>query len=197
MWKPPTDSFEVKPPDAPSSGWPAPVLPTEDWQTDKALKLLFGIELAKGLKPFNAGLAVFGDNANKALWASHYWVNDPITIASRDTYKETVESKAKLLDKEALSVKLLEFADEKDATQRFYVNDGKDRLTALKLYAEVQGFIGKIELNSNTTINNNKLELILVKAPEKKIQEKIIETSNQELEILNPSPINLKLVSNR
>lgn len=195
MLKPPEPFFEVKPLSSWGSSWSVPDLPTQDWQEDKELKKLFGIELAKGLKPFEAALNIFEKNANKALWAANYWINDPVVIASRDLYKESVETTNSLLDKDALAVKLLEFADER-APQGFYVNDAKDRLAALKLYAEVRGFIGKIDINNSTNnVINNKLELVLIPPPNKDEKIKPVIDNEPVQEIKNNSiPLNLKLV---
>lgn len=167
----------------------------EPWQEDSDCKRLFGVELAKGLKPFEAALNVVEQNANRAMWVSHYWLTDPEVIAARDVYKKSLGDQKSLLDKDGLAVKLLKLADEKDPSGKFYLNEAKDRLAALKLYAEVQGYIGKIDINASTNVNNvnNKLELILVKAPNK---EKLIEAesvSEPEIEVPK-TPIELKLV---
>lgn len=184
MFHPPSDSFEALP------------LPTgEPWKEDRELKKLYGVALGKGLEPFKAGLQVLGDNANKALWASHYWKNDPVVIASKEQYVETVDAKSKLLDKNALSVILLDFANEKDISGKFNTADHKDRVAYLKLYAEIQGMIGKVDINN--TINNNtitKMELVLVKAPTKEEKKPTI-IENNEPEIRNVLPANIKLVS--
>lgn len=188
--------FEVKPTSPWVSGWSIPTSPKEPWHDDVELKKAFGISLGKDLKPFPAALEVFPKDTSKALWAANYWLSDPVVIAARDIYAEAVETQSSLLDKTALSVKLLKFAEEKDQTGRFYVNEAKDRLAAFKLYAEVQGYIGKIDINASTnTITNNKLELVIVKSPNKEERkETIIEAETVE-EIQPKIPLNLKLVS--
>lgn len=194
MFQPPIDSFEAKPVDAWGGSWPiAMPAKLEPWQLDYDLKQLFGIELAKGLQPFKAGLSIFPDDANKALWVSHYWKGDAVVIAARDIYVDTIETKQKLLDKDGLAVKLLEFADERHPSG-FYINDAKDRLAALALYAKVQG-LDKTDINN--TVNNfidNKLELVLVKSPKKEIIEATIIENTEK--IVNTLPANIKLVGN-
>lgn len=197
MLKPFGTFFEVQP----IAPWPVSSNSEqfkEDWQNDQDNKKLLGIELAKGQKPLDAGLKVFPEDANKALWVAHNWISDPVVIGAKDQYVEIVENKSSLLDKDRLSVKLLDFADEKDATGRFYINEAKDRLAALKLYAEVQGFTGKVDINASTNnITNNKLELILVGSPKKAETTKVID-AEPIAEIKNRQlPSNLKLVSTK
>jgi hypothetical protein len=64
----------------------------------------------------------------------------------------------------------------------------------LKLYAEVQGFIGKIAIDASTNhITNNELKITLVKAIQN--QEKIATVIEAEPELEDILPINLKLVN--
>lgn len=200
-WEPPQGSFIVQPVQ-PHTGFipwpkaaqelPKPIVPA--WHNDEELKRRFGIELAKH-KPFEAGLAVFGDDTNSALWASFNWLADPLVVATRDNYTQNIELSEKLLDKDAFAAKMLKLADEKDISGRFYILEGKDRLAAYKLFAEVQGFIGKLSIDASTnTFTNNELKITLVK-PEK--QEQIAPTViEQEPEIV-ALPLNLKLVGSR
>lgn len=173
---------------------PAP----QPYQTDENLKKQFGIELAKSTNPFEAGCKVFGDETSKALWASVNWMTDAIVIASRDAYIKTLELSLPPLDKEQLAAKVLALADEKILKNgvAYPTIEAKDRIAAFKLYSEIMGYTGKVEIdNSTKTINNNKLEIILVKAEEKKPV--VIDAPNVKSKILNedaPSPISLKLV---
>lgn len=208
--RPNTDKF------MPVGGWGSVMPPVSPWtagaissqqtpalqvyQTDENLKKQYGIELAKANNPFEAARKVFGDN-DKAVWASINWLSDAIVIASRDAYLKTLEVSQPPLDREQLAAKLLALADEKILTDRGILVptiEAKDRIAALKLYSEVLGYTGKVEINNSTTktINNNKLEIILVKADEKK-PVVIDNAPNAKSEILNdktPSPISLKLV---
>lgn len=169
------------------------------WKDDPELKKLFGIELAKNHKnSFEAACIVFPNEANKALWASTNWVNDPIVIEAKENYTGVTGPSTVLLDKAQLAATLLEFSREKINYNGnlVYAAEAKDRLSALKLYAEVQGFINnKTEINNNIHNNNNRMEIVFVE-PEKKEPKKIIEheETSEETNILDTSPVKLKLV---
>ncbi len=169
------------------------------WQDNIELKQAFGIELAKNHKnAFEAACIVFGKETQKALFASVNWINDPVVIEAKQNYTGVVASSQKILDKTELSLRLLSFSEEKIVYNgnEVYAAEAKDRLAALKLFAEVQGYINnKAEINN--TINNAPqfMEIKFVE-PDKKHDVKTIEhTSEQETEdILLNSPIELKLV---
>jgi hypothetical protein len=171
---------------------PKPIEPA--YRSDEGLKRLFGVEWAKNPKPFEAALIVFGEDTNAALWVSWNWLTDPIVLASKDAYAQNTELNEKLLDKDQLAARLLQFAEEKDVSGRFYVLEGKDRLAAYKLFAEIQGFIGKLSIDASTNnFTNNELKLTLVRATKIEQEPEIIE---QEPVIENTLPVNIKLVSN-
>jgi hypothetical protein len=184
-----SDIFEVKPL---QSNKVAP-WPTAEWQADPEKKRLFGIELAKHEKAFDAALVVY-DDAGRSLWASQNLLTDPIVIGAKDAYLNQVDLTENLLDKNQLAARLLKFADEKDPSGRFYILEGKDRLATLKLYAEVQGFIGKVNIDASTnSYVNNELKILLVKAPTKeepRVVEQEIINNNSNINI----PSNIKLV---
>lgn len=197
-WEIPSGSFSVEPLKLGFQPWPKqedskPVIEPA-WRSDENLKRQFGVALAKSPKnAFDAALNVFGADTNAALWASFNWLHDPLVVASRDTYAQNIELSEKLLDKDAFAAKMLKMADERDPTGRFFLLEGKDRIAILKLYAEVQGFTGKLSIDASTNnFTNNELKLVLVPAPEK--ETKVIEAEPEELSapIL---PLNLKLVS--
>ncbi len=194
MWTIPEGSFSVEPLKPAFQPWPKQETVPEvepAWRSDDALKRAFGIALAKLDRPFDAGLEALGD-ANRALWASNYWVNDPLVVATKAANAQNVET---LLDKDQLSAKLLKFAEERDPTGRFYICEAKDRLAALKLYAEIQGYTGKLSIDASTNnFTNNELKLVLVPAPEKEI--KVIEAEPEEISA-PVLPLNLKLVNSR
>jgi len=205
MW-PPQGSFEVKAPafapwskpidDLPSSANAEPCKPEHAYRSDEGLKRLFGVEWAKNPKPFEAALVVFATDTNAALWVSWNWLTDPIVIAAKDAYAQNAELNEKLLDKEQLAARLLQFAEEKDISGRFYILEGKDRLAAFKLYAEVQGFIGKLSIDASTNnFTNNELKITLVRPDP--IEEKAAKVIEHEPEIENALPISLKLVNSR
>lgn len=171
----------------------------KSWQDDNELKQAFGIELAKNHKnAFIAACEVFGKETQKALFASVNWINDPVVIEAKQNYIGVVASSQKILDKTELSLRLLLFSEEKIVYNgnEVYAAEAKDRLSALKLYAEVQGFINnKAEINN--TINNAPqfMEIRFVE-PDKKDVKTIEHTSEETIEenILDTSPIKLKLV---
>ena len=135
---------------------------------------------------------------SKALWVASNWLNDPIVIASRDAYTQTLQEQQKPLDKQTLLAKILAFHDEKDINGKPLV-DAKERLNALRLYSEVSGFTGKIDINASTnnTVNNNvnKFTKIVLVSPEKE-PETIEQASNIKSKMQNENipSIPLKLV---
>ena len=142
------------------------------YQSDENLKKQYGIELAKAQNPFEAGCKLFGEETNKALWVSFNWINDPIVVASRDIYLKTVELSQPLLDREQLAAKVLVLAE----GEKILINgklvatvDPKDRLAAYKLYSDIAGYTGKVEIdNSVKNITNNELTIKLVRAENNK-----------------------------
>ncbi len=194
---PPVGTFEVK--GIAFQPWAKPIgeaARSEEpaYRSNEGLKRLFGVELAKNPKAFEAALVVFGEDTNAALWASWNWLTDPLVIAAKDAYAQNTELNEKLLDKDQLAARLLQFAEEKDVSGRFYILEGKDRLAAYKLFAEIQGFIGKLSIDASTNnFTNNELKLTLVRPePIKQEAATIIE---HEPEIKHSLPINLKIVS--
>ena len=204
--KPNTEAF------APVGGWGKAIPPVSPWtvsaspshapevqayQTDENLKKQFGIELAKAANPFEAGCKVFGEETSKALWVSFNWLTDPVVVASRDIYLKTVELSKPMLDKEQLAAKVLALADEKILKNGVMVPtiEAKDRIAALKLYSDIAGFTGKVEVDASTkNFTHNEMVIKLVKAEDKKVTV-IDQAPKSELknEISN-SPITLKLV---
>lgn len=211
LWGHP-DTFTVEKPNteafAPSGGWSTTVPPVSPWATkqqskpsyadDEALKKQFGIEWAKCEKPFAAACNVFLEDTSAALWIAANWLHDPIVNASKDAYLKTLKAETSLLDKDAFAVMLMELAAEVHPERRTYLLSGKERIDALKLYAEVRGFLNKNETNINNFTNNEGLKVVFVKS--EPVQPKVIEhtASNAKSEILNdgPLPLKIKLVSN-
>ena len=181
---------------APVSGWGETIAPVSPWTTqqqakpsyadDEALKKQFGIELAKNENnAFKAACIVFEKDTSAALWIASNWLVDPVVVAAKDVYLKTVKTEASLLDKDAFAGMLLDFATAKNeiVNGRIVVVEAKDRLAALKLYAEVQGFIGKNEATIQNNFSNNELKVVFVKtdpAPTKPIL-----VPNPKSEILN------------
>ncbi len=220
-WIPPTDSFVVERSKAevfaPSGGWNERIDPKSPWQKetiqqapkpsyqdDIGLKNKFGVELAKVTNPLDAAGKIFPDDNSKALWISFNWLNDPVVIASRDIYLKTVELSSPPLDREQLASKVLALAEEKILSPKLGclipVAEAKDRIAAFKLYSDILGYTGKVEIdNSIKNITNNELIIKLVK-PEAKEVAKVIDhapnvKSSKILDNTPSLPINLKLVS--
>ena len=218
-WKPPTDQFTVEKPKAdvfaPAGGWgvqeavispwtsgaiqkaPEPVL--QAYQTDEELKKKYGVELAKANNPFEAACKLFDEaETSKALWVSFHWLNDPVVVAARDVYLKTVAETAKPLDREQLAAKVLALSEEKillNGVMRPTI-EAKDRIAALKLYSDILGYTGKVEIDNSVTNNTlNEMTIKLVR-PDAAKPTVIIDNPNPKSEIVNnePSPISLKLV---
>lgn len=186
MWQPPQTCFEIKP----IEQWGSTIAaPNNSPNTDPEKKRLFALELAKGLKPFDAALNIYPDNTGLALWVSQNWLNDPEVIQTKEQSNQT---EIKLLDKEQLAAKVLKFSEEKDPSNKFYLAEDKVRLAALKLYAEICGYVGKVDIDLSTkNFTNNEMKIVLV-SPEK--EEKAVVIDN-ELEIVdNVLPLPIKLV---
>lgn len=183
---------------APSWGdAPKPVKPIfEDTETNKKL---YGIELAKGSTPYEAARIVFPEGQGVCVWVAQNWIAEPIVIAAKDEYLQAIDVKTKNLDKDQYLVKVLEFFDatyEIGGIRRF-VNEGKDRLAALKLYGEAKGYVNKnvIEIDNSKTTTNNFVGIKLVKADSRE-EVKTIDVPNNQSKISNNDALpQLKLVS--
>lgn len=186
--------FIVEPP-----GWgelPKPAKPV--FEESDVNKKLYGVELAKGLTAYEAAKAVFPEGQGVCVWVAQNWIAEPVVIAAKDEYLQAIDAKSKNLDKEQFLAKVMDFYDatyEIGGTKR-YVNEGKDRLAALKLYAEAKGFVNKntIEIDNSKTTNNF-VGIKLVKAEPKEDKSKVIELPNTQSKISNSDAIpQLKLV---
>lgn len=167
------------------------------WKNDEELKKQFAIALVNASNAFEAACSVFGKETNKALWASTNWVNDELILQTQKEFEEVKSIPKKLLDKQEFAARLLEIVEEKIIYNGNEVAalEGKDKVSALKLYAETMGFINnKTEINNNFNPKNF-MEIRFVE-PEKKQDVKIIDNSPviQNEDILENSPIKLKLV---
>lgn len=165
---------------------PTPII--EDMENKKSL---FGVELGKGEQAFQAALNVCGQNTKEALFISQRWLNDPIVVASKDVYLKTVHNSNSLLDAEELAARLLEMAEERNASNTFYMLEGKDRLKALELYAKIRGYDKSSIVPTQQNFIHNQMTIKLVEPEKKEIIERVI----QEPEVVQSvSPIKLKLV---
>jgi len=208
VWKPDRPFFQVQPPIP--SGWgtfanPAPPQPEvrPAFADDETKKRAFGIELAKQDDTkdgaFKAALIVFAEQIGPSLWAAHNWTNDPLVIASRDIYLKTLKAVEKPLDKIELAAKLLALSDERVERngQKFYVHEAKDRIAALKAYAEVLGYTGKVNIDNSTNnfSNNNRMELYLIKSDNQNEVKSIESSVEEDIVDLDIVPLEIKLVS--
>lgn len=174
-----------------STDWSIPPVSSEPWKPDyhddSERKKAFGTRLGKGDKPFDAAMLALGNDQQGSLWAIQHWIRDPIVVETR----EAVENDINLLDKEQLCVKLLKMADEKINGQ--FSHEMKDRTALLKLYAEIQGHIGKAVVDlSNKTFVNNEMKITFVEAEQEKQPIAIEHQPQPGLD--NALPVNLKLV---
>lgn len=194
--------FEVKP-DPVVAPWAVAAVPqTQAYQSDENLKKLYGIELAKTENPFDAACKLFPEenDTSKALWVSFNWLTDAIVIGSRDAYLKTLELSQPALDREQLAAKVLALAEGEKVLingKKVPTIEAKDRISAFKLYSEILGYTGKVEIdNSTKTFNHNEMVIKLVKAED--IKPAVTVVPNAKSEIINdvvPPPVTLKLVA--
>ncbi len=206
------DTFNASKVDEPrSKPWPYSVAPLNspaeskfNFTEEADLKKLFAVEWAKNpTNPFEAALVIFKVDTGKALWVSKYWLTDPIVIAAKDVYLENLNLDKPLLDKNQLAAKVLQLAEEKTQDGTRYIHAAEDRLKALKLYSDIVGYTGKVDIDASTKIfKDNQITLRFVDPdPEPPVKEdnlKIIDqTPNKNSKNLNedhPSPIELRLI---
>lgn len=181
MWQIP-DTVDLR-----VSSIPAPNIDNAD-----EVKKLFGIALGQGKDPFSAALDATNNNTNIALYVSQRWLLDPIVVASRDLYSKTVHNSDELLDADQLASKLLEMAEERNASNSFYMLEGRDRLKCLELYAKIRGYDKSAAPSISNTVNNMVVKFV---APEKKDNSQQIDNQQLSNELNNKSPLKLKLVS--
>lgn len=216
MWTLPAEQaiFTVEQPKtevfAPSGGWEKISPPISPWtvatiavepayRSDENLKKKYGVELAKAANPFEAACVILEDTS-QALWVSFNWATDPIVLASRDVYLKTVAQSSPPLDKEQLAAKVLALAEEKILKNGILspTIEAKDRIAAFKLYSEIMGYTGKIDIDASTkNFTHNEMVLKFVKPEVKDVTPKKV--PNVKSEILNEELplISLKLVGSK
>lgn len=174
-----------------------PSIPSPEIKDEAEVKKAFGMALGQGKQAFEAALSACGDNTNVALFISQRWLTDPIVIASKDLYLKTVYNSNALLDQDELAAKLLEMVEQRDRTNNFYMLEGKDRLAALKLYAEVRGYTGKNSIDMSTkNITFKQINVRLIEPIKKETAIVLDNQLNNDTQISNnKSGIKLKLVS--
>lgn len=162
--------------------------------TDK--KRLYGIELTKiGTEYLNEFDAAFGlvENNTVALWISRNWVTDPVVIAARDAYLDAVEAEASLLDKQQLAARILKISTEKTESGKYLVT-AKERIEALRLYADVMGF-NKSAQNNLPTLLHNEIRITLVDPVKEELKTiDVAPNSQNSNDLPNSDVLKVKLV---
>ena len=202
-WEKPTDTFVAVNLQSPWSQIVDEVpAKSRPYEHDETLKKQFGIELAKAKNPFEAACVLAGTDTSMALWISQNWLTDPIVIANRDIYVQTVERSQPPLDKKQLAAKVLALAEEKTLNRQGVPVpsvEPKDRIAAFKLYSEIMGYTGKIEIdqsNKTTTITNNEIQIKLIRPKEELTDVTPKQVQNAKSNINDEDmPVTLKLVN--
>jgi len=164
-------------------------IPSPEIDNPDELKRAFGAALAEGNSPFDAALKVTNNNTSLSLFISQKWLADPLVIEQRTN---TVSNSKDLLDADELAASLLQMAKERDRSNTFYMLEGKDRIAALKLYADIRGYTKKdAVIPGGNTFVQNTMTIKLVEAQPKTVESKPVE---EVLEPITNSPIKLKLV---
>ena len=180
----------------PSALPPAIIETKPEIENEDEKKKLFGIEWAKlPDTPFEAACEVF-EETKIALWVAKNWLNDPIVNANRDLYGETLKLNKPILDKEQLAAKVLQLAEAKTDDGLRYLIDAKDRIAAFKLYSEIAGYTGKVEIDASTKnfTTNNEMKVIFVKATPENQEKEIAPQDIKTIDNDNSSPVKIKLV---
>lgn len=127
--------------------------PQKDDETE--LKRRFAVELLKQPnEPFQAAVAVFGDDTGRALQASHRWPQDAVVIAAMQQAIEELGDMHFLPTKAQLAREAYNIGTD----PKVHVDD---RLKAMRLYADIRGYIDK--QGANVVVNNltqNKVMLV-------------------------------------
>lgn len=142
----------------------------------QSLLLQFAAAIAEGEHPYKAALAVLGETeTSQALKVHKLWARDPIVINEVSRINNILEEGDVGLSKSAFLTKLLDTHKE--------LKDGKDKIAALRLYAEVRGFLKKDE---GVTVNNviNKVMVVQNKGTD---DEWGMRLRNQQLNLINGS----------
>lgn len=110
------------------------------------LKDLFALALLRQPdNPFQAAVKIFGTDTARALDISHRWPNDQYVLSKQAELLAEFGEEAFLPNKHDLARKLYELADT--------LTDGKEKIAALRLYADVRGYIEKQTAIANVTNN--------------------------------------------
>jgi hypothetical protein len=121
--------------------------------SDTILKDAFAAALLRSPDdPFTAALAVFGTDTRTALYVSQEWVRDLYVLQKQAELLEQFGEDEFLPSKATLARDVFNFARS--------TKDGKEKIAAYKLYAEVRGMIEKQTAIANVTVNNNRVMVV-------------------------------------
>jgi hypothetical protein len=95
--------------------------------------------------PFGAAVKLVGTDTSRALEISHYWPNDQYVLARQAELLAEFGEEAFLPSKTDLARKVYGMADT--------LPEGKEKIAALRLYADIRGFIEKTTAIANVTNN--------------------------------------------
>jgi hypothetical protein len=104
--------------------------------------------------PFRAALQIFGSDTRRALQVSQEWVCDLYVLSKQAELLEAMGEDAFLPNKAMTARRIWDLANT--------TTDTRDKIAALKLYAEVRSYIEKPgdKINTNLTINQNRVMVI-------------------------------------
>ena len=112
---------------------------------DLELKKQFALALLKTPDdPFEAGIAVFGNNTGEALRVSRRWLDDPDVLRFKEEALKLVGEASFLPTKTQLAREAYKLAIDIKL-------HADDRIKAMRLYADINGYIEK----NGPVINNN------------------------------------------
>lgn len=146
----------------------------EEAEAKKAFALAW---LREPKDAFKAALAVFGQDTRAALNASTFWINDSEVLAEKDRLIQAAENG----EDSFLPSKVEMLSDLYQLTKSTYV-EGKDKVAAFKLYAEVRGWTPKAgpTVNvDNSKVVNNKVMVIQDHGSDNDWQEKLLRQQRQ------------------
>lgn len=124
--------------------------------------------------PFQAACGVFPDDNRRALWVATHWLND------EEVRKEMNRLRSKGADLDALPTKADLARSIWELTEKGLY---EDRIKALKLYAEVRGFVEKAAPVS-VNVNNNRVMVIRDQGTNEQWESKV---AKQQADLLNAS----------
>lgn len=128
---------------------PAAVVPTETAEELLARKEQFAELSLREPDAFKVALVIYPNDTGRALRVANEWPNDPQVKTLRQSFIDAEEDgETAFLPSKADACRMAwNIARDSDKFT-------EDRLKALKLYAEIRGFIEKPQVSVNNTVNN-------------------------------------------